>query len=155
MPVFRRWIQIGSLFRIIARLTAVWLPQEGTTRRHQRQLRGADTNTFSSIGCTSISSGSWSDPVFRQVPPVKIHITTCQNKKVGKSSWQNRTKWYNEQVAGWGTHLRVCWNRQTGKLEVLVFDWTCGFKSHHSHHPSPAVKKRRTDMREWWNWQTR
>ena len=22
----------------------------------------------------------------RQVPPVKIHITTCQNKKVGKSS---------------------------------------------------------------------
>ena len=30
--------------------------------------------------------------------------------------------------------MRVCWNRQTGKLEVLVFDWTCGFKSHHSHH---------------------
>ncbi len=30
--------------------------------------------------------------------------------------------------------MRVCWNRQTGKLEVLVFEWTCGFKSHHSHH---------------------
>ena len=30
--------------------------------------------------------------------------------------------------------MRVCWNRQTGKLEVLVFDWTCGFKSHHTHH---------------------
>ena len=29
--------------------------------------------------------------------------------------------------------MRVCWNRQTGKLEVLVFDRTCGFKSHHSH----------------------
>ena len=30
----------------------------------------------------------------------------------------------------------MCWNRQTGKLEVLVFDRTCGFKSHHSHHSS-------------------
>ena len=35
--------------------------------------------------------------------------------------------------------MRVCWNRQTGKLEVLVFDWTCGFKSHHSHHFSLFV----------------
>ena len=30
--------------------------------------------------------------------------------------------------------MRACWNRQTGKLEVLVFEWTCGFKSHRSHH---------------------
>lgn len=29
----------------------------GLHGRHRRQLRGADTNTFSSIGCTSISSG--------------------------------------------------------------------------------------------------
>ena len=29
--------------------------------------------------------------------------------------------------------MRACWNRQTGKLEVLVFEWTCGFKSHRSH----------------------
>ena len=29
----------------------------GTTRQHRRQLRGSDTNTFSSIGCTSIPSG--------------------------------------------------------------------------------------------------
>ena len=40
--------------------------------------------------------------------------------------------------------MRVCWNRQTGKLEVLVFDWTCGFKSHHSHHfPLSSVGKGR------------
>jgi hypothetical protein len=30
---------------------------DGLHGRHRRQLRGADTNTFSSIGCTSISSG--------------------------------------------------------------------------------------------------
>ena len=31
--------------------------RRGLHGRHRRQLRGADTNTFSSIGCTSISSG--------------------------------------------------------------------------------------------------
>ena len=29
--------------------------------------------------------------------------------------------------------MRVCWNWQTGKLEVLVFYGAYGFKSHHSH----------------------
>ena len=68
-----------------------------------------------------------------------------------------------------GAYLRVCWNRQTGKLEVLVFEWTCGFKSHHSHHPLIKAKiiengidkynnfgyNQLCCLREWWNWQTR
>ena len=29
--------------------------------------------------------------------------------------------------------MRVCWNRQTGKLEVLVSVLACGFKSHFPH----------------------
>ena len=29
--------------------------------------------------------------------------------------------------------MRVCWNRQTGELEVLVFARAYGFKSHHAH----------------------
>ena len=29
--------------------------------------------------------------------------------------------------------MRACWNRQTGKLEVLVSVRSCGFKSHRSH----------------------
>ena len=29
--------------------------------------------------------------------------------------------------------LRGCWNRQTGKLEVLVSVLACGFKSHFPH----------------------
>lgn len=29
--------------------------------------------------------------------------------------------------------MRVCWNRQTGELEVLVFVRAYGFKSHHAH----------------------
>ena len=43
---------------------------------------------------------------------------------------------YNSQAFDFEELMRVCWNRQTGKLEVLVFDRTCGFKSHHSHHSS-------------------
>ncbi len=30
--------------------------------------------------------------------------------------------------------MRVCWNRQTGKLEVLVPIRACEFKSHYPHH---------------------
>ena len=30
--------------------------------------------------------------------------------------------------------MRVCWNRQTGKLEVLVSVWACGFDSRLAHH---------------------
>ena len=29
--------------------------------------------------------------------------------------------------------MRKCWNRQTGKLEVLVSVLACGFKSHFPH----------------------
>ncbi len=35
---------------------------------------------------------------------------------------------YNKQA-----DLRGCWNRQTGKLEVLVSVLACGFKSHFPH----------------------
>ena len=44
--------------------------------------------------------------------------------------------------------MRVCWNRQTGKLEVLVFDRTCGFKSHHSHQLLPNKLNRRARVVE-------
>ena len=36
--------------------------------------------------------------------------------------------------------MRVCWNRQTGKLEVLVPVRACEFKSHYPHHGSPSNK---------------
>ena len=41
----------------------------------------------------------------------------------------------NESWSSFGRfYMRVCWNRQTGKFEVLVFVWTCGFESHYPHH---------------------
>ena len=33
--------------------------------------------------------------------------------------------------------MRTCWNRQTGKLEVLVFVRACGFKSRRPHQTFP------------------
>ena len=37
--------------------------------------------------------------------------------------------------------MRACWNRQTGKLEVLVSVRSCGFKSHRSHQRIRDTRK--------------
>lgn len=37
--------------------------------------------------------------------------------------------------------MRACWNRQTGKLEVLVSVRSCGFKSHRSHQQKRDIQK--------------
>ena len=53
--------------------------------------------------------------------------------KIFKKNFKKRlTNRFNSAIIDYAD-LRGCWNRQTGKLEVLVSVLACGFKSHFPH----------------------
>ena len=91
------------------------------------------------VACGRMTEREWGNPQRfpPHTPPSLRYVEVRTTKPVGshrkatlKGGFSVTARFcYNSQVSC----PRACWNRQTGKLEVLVSVRSCGFKSHRSH----------------------
>ena len=95
------------------------------------------------VACGRMTEREWKPAKVSPSHPSLRYVEVRTTKPVGshrkatlKGGFSVTANFYNSQVSC----PRACWNRQTGKLEVLVSVRSCGFKSHRSHQK----KKRHT-----------